>query len=383
LIKNINVFIGGDLLDRVLHVITDLNIGGAGMLLLNFLKKADRSAFGYTVALPDGSALAPLLEEIGIETILLRYIGERSLNFSAISKFTKLYKDIKPDIVHTHASLSARIAARSYGKCKIVHTRHCAFDVPRSRTVFPLRQLLGGVNNALSDHIIAISPAAAKNLTDMGTNPDKITVMFNGVEPVQKLTAAEKADIRRDYGIFDGEFVCAVIARMEEYKGIRTILEAAKLLREESIVFFFVGAGSGEGEFRKIAEDERLENVIFTGFVSDVYKIENITDLQLNASWGTETSSLSLLEGMSLGTPAVVSDYGGNPYIVRDGENGLVVPKRDARALAEAITSIMNDRNLRARLSLLAYDAYEDRFTADSMVKNVEDVYTAVLKAKK
>jgi glycosyltransferase involved in cell wall biosynthesis len=203
--------------------------------------------------------------------------------------------------------------------------------------------------------------------------------MFNGVEPVQKLNAAEKAELRRDYGIFGGEFVCSVIARLEEYKGIRTILEAAKLLRDEPVVFFVVGAGSGEGEFRKIAETERLDNVIFTGFVSEVYKIENITDLQLNASTGTETSSLSLLEGMSLGTPAVVSDFGGNPYIVRNLENGLVVPVRDAKAFADAIVTLISDKALYSRLSLLAYDAYEERFTADSMVKNVEKLYREVL----
>jgi glycosyltransferase involved in cell wall biosynthesis len=57
--------------------------------------------------------------------------------------------------------------------------------------------------------------------------------------------------------------------------------------------------------------------------VSEIYKIENIMDLQINASYGTEATSLSLLEGMCLGVPAVVSDFGGNPYVIEDGKTAF------------------------------------------------------------
>ncbi|MFR6187280.1 MAG: glycosyltransferase [Lawsonibacter sp.] len=69
---------------------------------------------------------------------------------------------------------------------------------------------------------------------------------------------------------------------------------------------------------------------------SDVAALLNILDVQLNASYGTEATSLALLEGMSLGLPTIASDYGGNPWLVTDGENGLLFPSRDSQAMAKA-----------------------------------------------
>lgn len=85
------------------------------------------------------------------------------------------------------------------------------------------------------------------------------------------------------------------------------------------------------------------DNLCFAGFVEDVTPLMNITDIQVNASYGTEATSLSLLEGMSLGIPAVVSDFGGNPGVITDGENGLITPQKDADALADALIRLCGD----------------------------------------
>jgi glycosyltransferase involved in cell wall biosynthesis len=360
---------------RIVNVITDSNIGGAGLVLVNFMRNADKEAFSHCAILPKGSLLLPRLREAGIEIFEMEGIAERSFSPGAVGAFLRAFKELKPDVVHTHASFSARIAARLYGKCRTVHTRHCAFDIPRSRTVFPLRQIFGFINNSLSDVIVAISPAARDNLTATGASPGKIVTMFNGVEPVRALTDAEKSDIRRKYGVREGELVCAIIARLEPYKGHEYVLDAAESLQDLPVRFIFAGAGSDEERMREKSREMGLHNCIFTGFVQDVWEIENIADIQLNASYGTETSSLSLLEGMSLGTPAVVSDFGGNPYLIADGENGLVVPRRDADALAGATRRLYDDPEERARMSRRAKEIYEERFTAEAPVRKVEAIY--------
>ncbi|MDR2665443.1 MAG: glycosyltransferase family 4 protein [Oscillospiraceae bacterium] len=362
---------------RVLNVISDSNIGGAGLALINYLKFADRGGFSHTVAVPAGSMLLPRLHGIGIETAEIVGIGERSLSWKSISALRRLIKSLDSDIVHTHANLSARIAARLYGRCAVVYTRHSAFDLSRRSTAFPLRQISGAANNALADAIIAVSPAARANLVDTGVNPRKIFTMFNGVEPVRRLDERERLAVRESLGISGGEFVCSIIARLEEVKGHRYVLEAAKLLDNLPIRFIIAGCGSEESGLRALADKLGLTKCVFTGFVADTAGIENITDLQLNASFGTETSSLSLLEGMSLGTPAVVSDYGGNPYLITDGENGLVVPKKDARALAGAVKRLYGNRALLSDMSKKAYEAYAGRFTAQRMAADIEGVYIA------
>jgi glycosyltransferase involved in cell wall biosynthesis len=339
------------------------------------MRNTDTAEFSHCVILPAGSLLAPRLRELGIELYEMAGIAERSFSPGAVGAFLRAFKALKPDVVHTHASLSARIAAKLYGKCGAVHTRHCAFDVRRSLTVFPLRWILGLMNNSLSDVIVAISPAARDNLTDMGTSPGKIVTMLNGVEPASALADAEKDEIRRKYGVREGEFVCAIIARLEPYKGHEYVLEAAKLLCDLPIRIIIAGTGSAESELKERSRALGLESCVFTGFVPEIWEIENIADIQLNASYGTETSSLSLLEGMSLGTPAVVSDFGGNPCLVTSGENGIVVPRRNGSALAEAIRRLYYDAAERARMSRRAREIYLSEFTAEIMAKNINDIY--------
>ena len=72
----------------------------------------------------------------------------------------------------------------------------------------------------------------------------------------------------------------------------------------------------------------------------------NIVDINVNCSVGTETSSLALSEGMSLGIPAVVSDFGGNPYMIEHGVNGLVCECYDSRKMADHIFDLINDQNI-------------------------------------
>jgi len=369
---------------KVLNIITDTNIGGAGNVLLNFLRKTNRTEFSHTVIVPTSAQLSPPLRALDIQVFEMPGIADKSLSPGTIGAFSRVFDKLKPDLIHTHASLSARIAARKWNKkCAVVHTRHCAYPQGRLKTSFPVKQALGFINNSLSDIIIAVSPAARDNLTDTGTNPQKIVTMFNGVEPVRRLSDDEKSAVRTMLGIEDGQFVCAVIARLVPEKGHMDILEAAGLLSDLPIRFVITGAGPFEGELRAVAETRGLSNCIFTGFIEDVAVIENIMDLQINASYGTETSSLSLLEGMSLEIPAVASDFGGNPYLITNGENGLIFPQRNGSALACVVRELYGDREKLARMGEAAYQAYNERFTAKIMSDNIEQVYRdALIKLK-
>ncbi|MBQ1333853.1 MAG: glycosyltransferase family 4 protein, partial [Clostridia bacterium] len=214
--------------------------------------------------------------------------------------------------------------------------------------------------------------------------PEKIQVIFNGVAPAVKLTDEEKAAVREKWGVGADDFVCAIIARLEEVKGHEYVLKAAKKLMDagENVKIMIAGNGSIENRLKAMAEDMKLTNVIFTGFIREIHEIENIMDVQLNASYGTEATSLSLLEGMSMGVPAIVSDFGGNPYVIETGVNGIVVPKRDENALCDAILKIKGDRELYDKCSEGARRVFSEKFTVESMTRQIEDVYTE-LSAKK
>ena len=364
---------------KVLNIISDSNIGGAGKVLLNFMEKTDRSTFDHTVIVPEKAQLTPKLKSLDLTVVEMAHIGEKSLSLKAIGAFKQEFERFCPNLIHTHASLSARIAARQWGKCAIIHTRHSAYPQGRIKTSFPVKNVLGFINNRYSDVIIAVSPATCENLTDTGTNPNKIITMLNGVQPLKRLSDAERNAGRSSLGIAKGDFVCSIIARLVPEKGHSYVIQAAQMLRDLPVRFIIAGSGPGEQELRDYASALGLDSCIFTGFVDDVTLINNISDLQLNASYGTEASSLSLLEGFSLGNPAVVSDFGGNPYHIDEGKNGNIVPKCDANALAKAIRKLYEEPETLARMSKAAEDSYKNRFTAEIMTANIEDVYHKTL----
>ena len=101
----------------------------------------------------------------------------------------------------------------------------------------------------------------------------------------------------------------------------------------------------------------------------------SITDIQANASYGTEATSLALLEGMSLGIPAVVSDFGGNPGVIKNGENGFVVPQCDSHSLADKIQLLLDDEQLYREMSEKSLKIFSQAFTAKAMTKQTEKIY--------
>ena len=102
-------------------------------------------------------------------------------------------------------------------------------------------------------------------------------------------------------------------------------------------------------------------------------------DVQLNASTGTETSSLALIEGMSLGLPTVASSYGGNPYLIDDGQDGLLFAPGNAEELADCVEKLMDDQELRRRLSAHALESYQKHFTAQAFAAGVLRAYDRAL----
>ena len=370
---------------RVLNVISDSNVGGAGRVLLNYLRYADASQFETLIAVPRGSLLKAPLEEAGGKVLEVDGLAERSYHKDDVRTLEKLIDEVRPDIVHTHGALSGRIAGRRRGKA-VIYTRHSVFPVPAKLKYPPGRWVNKLVNEYYADHIIAVSPAASDNLTDAGISPKKITVILNGVAPVERAPDADCAALRKSLGVAPDEFTAGIAARIEPYKGHLLIVEAAERLRAEGRRFKIVVAGTGsyEDELRGEVERRNLQDtVLLLGFRSDVGALLSILDVQLNASWGTEATSLALLEGMSMGLASVVSDYGGNPWLVKDGDNGFVFPSRDSAALAKALSRAMDEPETLECMKRRAVEVFYERFTGEQFAKNIETVYRNTLEEKR
>ncbi len=363
---------------KVIHVISDKNIGGAGVLLLGLLRHTDRTRFEPLVVLPKGSLLAPRVRALGVRCFALSRGGDKTLSPTALWPLFRLFWQEKPDIIHTNASLSARLAALPLRAVRI-DTKHCCF-APTARQKSLLARLCFRAFEAVSGvFYIATAEAVRKNLTQRGSACDRLAVIPGGAERPRVLDSKQKAALRAALGIPEGAFVVGLCARVERGKGHEAFLAAARLLRQEKSLFFLaVGGGTLLERLRAAASD--LPNVKFLGFREDVGDVLNLFDLSLNCSDLSETSPLALSESMSLGKPIVVTGVGGNADMARGC--GLVVPPRDAHALAAAILRLRSDRALYATLSAAATRRYETHYSATHMTQKIEALYLALSESR-
>ena len=152
---------------KIIEVSTDTNIGGAGKCLITLLENFDREQFDVSVILPPNSLLKPHIERLGTEVIEVSSIADKSFDIKAIRLLIKLFKERKPDLVHTHASMSARIAAK-FSKIKVIYTRHSVFE-PSPKISKGIGKIINGaINNYFADGIIAVAEAAKENLVTTG-----------------------------------------------------------------------------------------------------------------------------------------------------------------------------------------------------------------------
>lgn len=371
---------------RVLHVISDSNIGGAGVLLTTLLRGFDPARVQSVVALPAGSELFARVRALDIPTVTLRERCDRG-SLASIAELTRVIRLIVPDILHTNAAVSARIAGKIAG-VRVVHTRHCCFSPEGIWRVGAARAVGGALNRMLSDRVIATAEAAERNLCELGIPREKIDVIPNGSFPVRSVTPAEKRAFAASWGIGKGDFPVGICARLERYKGQETFLRAAKIAIERDPERRFVFLLAGEGSDRERLEGLALslgigERTRFLGFLGDTAPFYRALRINVNCSSGTETSCLALSEGMSAGVPCVVSDYGGNPAMLGESGAGILVPVGDAEAVADAIVRIASDLDLETRMKRAALERYAKEYTADGMVERVTRVYEELMKEKK
>lgn len=364
---------------KIMQVLTDTNIGGAGMWLLNFLEFYDREELDVTVVIPVGSALKERVEALDVRVIEAENIGDKSFSPKGITALKNIISEENPDVVHTHASLSARIAAKLL-KIPVINTRHCI--EPNKKGIKKL--VYRTVNRALSDSAVAVSKAVCDNLTDDGIPPEKVTVIYNGVQGLDRFSEADRARAREKYGL-EGSCAVGIVARLEPVKNHMLFLEAAAAIHEINDRFRFVIVGDGSMEQKLKAEAERLglsEAIVFTGYLQDTTEIMNAIDINVLTS-DREALSLSLIEGMSAGKPSVTTDAGGTREVVENGKSGIVVPVGDAVNLSAAIIRIASDPELAASYGEEGMRIAREKFSPIEMCEKLTRLYRETANLRK
>lgn len=310
--------------------------------------------------------------------VLRRNLGAAS----AALAIRKVLGRLRPDIIHTHLShdLGAITPAiRLAGWTgRYYLTKRMASGVSKTDPVhrFLYRRLdaVFAISSYIRDNVIATCPVPA----------DRIHLMLNGLE-LDRYRPGEhdRVAIRTELGIGEDRPVVGLIGRLTPKKGHMEFLDAAARLvaeRDPAPRFLVVGdASHGEDAYGRAVRDRATElglapHITFTGFREDIPRMLAAMDILAFPSYA-ESFGTTLLEAMAMGVPPVASDSGGVPDIIDGGRTGILVPPKDAAALADGLETLLADAGLRARLAGAGRADVEARFSFERYIDRLEAIY--------
>ncbi|MER3431060.1 MAG: hypothetical protein C4324_08465 [Blastocatellia bacterium] len=306
-------------------------------------------------------------------------------------KVSELLRKWEIDILHAHhfeQAIVGWLATRFYRKTKLVIGRHYSDAIYRNPSALKRKALLAIEQRINRDaaRIIVPSQMILEILTvQQGVPADKIDVVYYGFVP-EKYSRPKDSEVdrvRSEFSTLD-RFTIANFSRYHEEKGHRFLLRAIAELRQEipEILALFVGEGPERGNVERLIKELRLEgNVILTGWRRDALAIMAAADIIVQSTL-QEAFSQVMCEAMWMSRPLVMTDVSGATDIIRDGENGLLIPKEDARAIASAIRLLYGDPALRARLARAGREFVDNKLTIAKQIIEYEKAFTRAAAAE-
>jgi phosphatidylinositol alpha-mannosyltransferase len=236
------------------------------------------------------------------------------------------------------------------------------------------RRMLQGYASRLHGRI-AVS-AAARHFIDRFF-PGDYKVIPNGVDVGRYDRAVPVARWQ------DGTPNVLFVGRVESRKGLIYLLKAFRLVRRsgQPVRLLVVGSGPQEREARRYVMTRGLQKVEFLGRVSDAEKAQlfRTADVFVSPATGRESFGIVLLEAMAAGAPIVCSDIHGYKGVVQRGGQAILVPPRDHKAMAAAISTLLADPALRSRMGASGHERVQE-FSWEHVTAKVEEYYGFVVR---
>jgi len=247
------------------------------------------------------------------------------------------------------------------------------------------RRLICRFLGRFTDLSLAVSQGVRDYLVRQGgLNPAKVRVVANGVDTAAIDAARPGDEVRRELGLPEGLPVIGLVGRLDHWgKGHQELFTAMAQLKERHPVHaLIVGGGRRIDEVKALAAGLGLAGEVhFLGPRRDVPDLLNAMDIFVLPSY-SEGVSLALLEAMAAGLPVIATAVGGLPEVVTDGDNGLLIPPRDAEALAGALEQLLGDPEFARRLGANARDHVREHFSLERLGREINEIYGELVEKK-
>ena len=299
-----------------------------------------------------------------------------------------LIKNYDFDLIHTQASKDLWVLSPALKMLKkkipLIFTKQLGSYI--SKKDFLHRKLYSEVTYAC-----AISNAVKKNLIDTcPIDPSRVLLLHNGIDTMKfSPSQGNRQKIRGEFLVNDNEIIAGMLARFSPGKGHEEFLSAAKELsrKHKNLKFMIVGEASrGESDYesgiKNLAVQYGLDNIIFTGFRSDIPEILSAMDIFVFPSH-SEAFGIALTEAMAMGIPSVCSDSEGILDIAIDGETSYLFENKNSTDLALKIERLVVSPEKRISFGKAAQKRASDYFALDKLTDKAISVYKRALEEKR
>ena len=387
---------------KILYFITQSEFGGAQRYVFDLANNL-KSEFKIIVAFGEQSEsgkLTAVLKQAGIEYYILPHL-QRSISpisdFLALLEIVKLIKEIKPDIIHLNSSkisilgsLAAFIIKLRVASCelRVVYTVHgWVFNEPLPTFLKWFYFWAEKFTARFKNKIICVSEYDRQVALKYNIAPtEKLITIHNGInnchsglEPESRANLHEQISGLRVKPAMTGNLLIGSIGNLYKTKGFEYFIEAAKIIEQNQnskIKFIIIGEGSERSHLEKLIKKYSLKNnFILAGQIDQAARLLPALDIYVCSSV-KEGLSYTLIEAMQAGRPIVATRAGGNPELIEDGLTGLISPAQNAKALAEKIKTLLNNKTLALKLGQNGKAKALAEFGLEKMVEATRKIYS-------
>ena len=329
----------------IVHLVHQLHVGGLENGLVNLINHMPPGRYRHAiVCLKDYSNFHLRIQQPGVDIICLN--KREGKDWGHYFRLYQALRRLRPLLVHSRnlTTMEGQLVAATAGVRLRVHGEH-GRDIGdlhgRNRKYRLLRRLL----RPLVNHFIAVSQDLEQWLIDaIGAAPEQVTHIGNGVDSLLfHPRLGPPAAIGPDGFMCAGAFVIGSVGRMAEVKNFPALVRAFLLLLDreplarQRMRLVIVGDGPSREPCQALLRDAGAAHLAWLpGARDDIPQMMRAFSIFVLPSLA-EGSSNTILEAMASGLPVVAAAVGGNPYLVRNGESGLLVPSGTPALLAAAI----------------------------------------------
>lgn len=374
---------------RLLHIITDLPIGGAQDNTLYTLELLSRDKYEVSLACNlsgDFTDRAKSIQSCELHDIkTLQRDVDLVNDFKTMIKLIKLIRQGRFDIVHTHSTkpgVIGRIACALAGTPIVIHTVHgFPFHDFMNTTKLRIYVAIEKMMNLISTHLITVSTLNLKKIVRLKMEvPEKITNIYSGID-IPKFRNSSKTDLHKELNLPKSIRLVGFIGRFSDQKAPITLMQAISKVVTDVHDCHFVLVGDGplkEEMVSFINQNQLADKVSFLGYRMDINAILHGLDLFVLSSI-YEGLGRSITEALCCKVPVVATAVEGVPELIRHKKTGLLVEPNNPIQLAEAVTYALKNLKEMQELAEAGSLFVDQNFQVDDMVARIDDVYTKVL----